>query len=58
MTKEPCPFCGMTDLEISSNGEENYWVFCLDCGAEGPTANEHKVWDVWNTRPKEITETP
>ena len=50
---KPCPFCGGKDdkcLVITSNGEENYWVMCNDCGAEGPTANEHKAIEVWNKR--------
>ena len=51
MKKEPCPFCGMTDLLVTSNGEDNYWVMCNQCGAEGPTAIESRVWKVWNVRP-------
>jgi Lar family restriction alleviation protein len=50
LEKAPCPFCGKTELEVSSNGEDNYWVMCNTCGAEGPTAKENKVWMHWNYR--------
>ena len=51
MINKPCPFCGKNDLWETSNGEDNYWVMCNKCGAEGPTALEKDVWDAWNTRP-------
>ena len=52
MTAEllPCPFCGGTDLQASSNGIESCFFGC-GCGAEGPTCFTHvEALEAWNRR--------
>ena len=48
----------MNDLSLFCDNveESKFWVYCNDCGAEGPTGTEQTAWDVWNTRPEEIHE--
>jgi hypothetical protein len=49
----PCPFCGGSDLNSSSNGDGNEWLNCETCGAEGPMARTKCGEDptaLWNTR--------
>jgi hypothetical protein len=61
MTKlRPCPFCGSTDVEISSS-----WVFCRQCEVDGPNLHhpqtnprpsKEEVAAAWNERnPDPIT---
>ena len=58
MKNKPCPFCRMNDLSLFCDNveESKFWVYCNDCGAEGPTGTEKTAWDVWNTRPEVINE--
>ncbi len=44
----PCPFCGGTNLESASNSAVSDYIICLDCGAEGPPADDRHT--AWNTR--------
>jgi hypothetical protein len=54
-TKAPCPFCRSTEQHLSSNGSENYFVVCMDCGAEGPAAaSEEAALLLWGNRPAAI----
>ncbi|ELQ8317554.1 TPA: hypothetical protein L6A34_31270 [Pseudomonas aeruginosa] len=45
---DDCPFCGSSDSSCSTNGEGNFFVNCLGCGAEGPVASSlesaHQLW--------------
>ena len=46
----PCPWCN-GDRKEKNNSAVGYWVFCFDCGADGPTsANEYEARLAWNTR--------
>lgn len=46
-----CPFCGSINQEGSSNGIENCFVVCADCGAEGPVKETmQEAMDAWFTR--------
>lgn len=33
----PCPFCGSTDVATSETADERVYVFCGQCGSNGPT---------------------
>lgn len=46
-----CPFCGGSDLHLSSNGYDNAYVECSTCGAQGPSheTNEAAIKE-WNHR--------
>ena len=45
----PCPWCKKNNIML--NGEFKHWVFCLECGADGPNAaNENAARLAWNTR--------
>lgn len=59
--KEPCPFCGSTNLGIyytnripGCAADIVGYVVCSDCGARGPTVGvesfgqSEKVWERWN----------
>lgn len=51
----PCPFCRSKQLHLSSNGTENHFVTCSDCGAEGPAAGtEELAMLVWDNRPAAV----
>lgn len=42
--KEPCPFCGSTDIRVVGSKVE-----CWNCGATGPDAfNKEEAIDWWN----------
>lgn len=46
-----CPFCGSIDQDTSSNGYENHFVVCNNCGAEGPSrTSEEDAITAWFTR--------
>lgn len=46
----PCPWCNGSRKE-TNNSKVGYWVFCIECGADGPTAdNEYEARLAWNTR--------
>ena len=52
MTAEllPCPFCGSTDMQTSSNGIESCFLVC-GCGAEGPACFSYvEALEAWNRR--------
>jgi hypothetical protein len=61
---KPCPFCKSTDLRVEYGGEEShfiqpedlffhYWVECLVCDTQGPTAlTPEKAAELWNIRPE------
>lgn len=46
----PCPFCG-GEAQLSEG--ISYYVFCPDCGAEGPWDDDSrdKAINGWNARP-------
>lgn len=51
----PCPFCRVQDhitglqLSVTSNGFEQFTVFCDKCGAEGPIGvDEKEAIRLWN----------
>ena len=51
-TLAPCPWCRNTRLHLSSNGTENHFVTCGECGAEGPAAGtEQLALLLWDNRP-------
>jgi len=59
MTNEklkPCPFCGTTWTGLDTDlGGVHYrgFVFCDNCGAQGPLADtrtKEEAWDLWNNR--------
>ena len=58
MKNKPCPFCGMNELSMfMDNIEDEYWVLCGSCYAEGPSSNTlNDAWFVWNIRPEAINE--
>jgi hypothetical protein len=44
----PCPFCG---AEGENGHTAVWWVSCVECGADGPTADtEGEAAVAWNTR--------
>ena len=46
----PCPWCNGNRKE-TNDPAVGYWVFCIECGADGPTAaNEYAARLAWNTR--------
>ena len=46
----PCPFCGGTALQTSSNGIESCFLGC-GCGAEGPACFSYvEALEAWNRR--------
>lgn len=48
---KPCPFCGTTPEHVVSNGCENMFVECHQCGTSGPVeADENSAITAWNTR--------
>lgn len=48
---KPCPFCGERDQIPASNGFESHFIFCNQCGAEGPCATtEQGAAAGWNER--------
>ena len=47
----PCPFCAGKEAETSSNGMESHFVYCCECGAEGPgCVTEVSAILRWNAR--------
>lgn len=54
-TLAPCPWCRNTRLHLSSNGTENHFVTCGECGAEGPAAGtEQLAMLLWDNRPAAV----
>ena len=52
----PCPWCNESRKE-TNNSKLGYWVFCLECGANGPTSvNECEARLAWNTRAPILSE--
>jgi len=48
---KPCPFCGGTKLHETSNGVENMFLECEECGADGPAEmTRAKMIAAWNRR--------
>lgn len=48
---KPCPFCGSQDLDFDDNGEENYWVYCKSCDADGSLGKgKDGAIEVWNKK--------
>ena len=48
---EPCPFCGSVNVAPSTNGFENDYIECENCGAAGPVSSrESKAAIAWNRR--------
>lgn len=46
----PCPFCKKLNAVLNCS-RFNHWVFCYECGADGPnTTNEYEARLAWNTR--------
>ncbi len=47
----PCPFCGSTELTLSSNGMDSRFVECDTCGTSGPAMpTDPEAETAWNTR--------
>ncbi len=47
----PCPFCGSSAQDTTSNGIESMFVVCNTCGAEGPPMpTEQEAITAWCTR--------
>ncbi len=47
---KPCPFCGSTDLEFSTDPQFSF-VDCNECTAAGPVGKTEKVAaELWNER--------
>lgn len=63
----PCPFCGSTQIGISTGvwGDEGTrdWVECRGCGTQQPAVDEddqegyRKAFDRWNTRTLPLSDT-
>lgn len=52
----PCPWCNGSRKE-TNNSKVGYWVFCLECGADGPASvNEYEARLAWNTRAPILSE--
>lgn len=49
---KPCPFCGEKKLlEFTSNGHENEYVECGNCGCSGPPGIDRgDATEMWNER--------
>ena len=47
-----CPFCGSPSAPPDLDGEDGSWaVYCLDCGAKGPTREtKDDAVSAWNQR--------
>lgn len=53
MTQEllHCPFCGHEATGTSSNGIDSIFVFCEQCGCDGPTGKDDlEAVKAWNRR--------
>lgn len=47
----PCPWCNGNKKKETNHSQVGFWVFCIECGADGPTAgNEYEARLAWNTR--------
>lgn len=47
----PCPFCASKISGVVTNGDDNFYLSCENCGAEGPTApTEAEAIAAWNRR--------
>ena len=55
---KPCPFCGSADIFETSNGINEYFHECNQCGARGPVVHEGPVANGWNTRPQPPVDEP
>lgn len=46
---KPCPFCGGSELDVIEPHETGRWVYCVECGAMGPTRQTYEMavsaWD-------------
>jgi len=53
---KPCPFCGSTDIKVTSEGSqfEGFWSVakCVKCGASvsGKDSSEKAAIEAWNRR--------
>lgn len=48
---KPCPFCGTMNLDYTSNGYENHYVECGECGCSGPPGIDNRdAAAMWNMR--------
>ena len=48
---KPCPFCGGTDAYAYCIYAPDYWVYCPDCGADGPErSSTEQAIEAWNRR--------
>ena len=51
-----CPWCNGSRKE-TNNSKVGYWVFCFECGADGPTSvNEYEARFAWNIRAPILSE--
>ncbi len=52
---KPCPWCGCLEINNYVQGvisAESHTCFCMDCGAEGPSAKSmEEAEELWNKRP-------
>lgn len=48
-----CPFCESESISDSSNAAESCFIFCMQCGAEGPQSSTYEeAVKGWNHRAK------
>jgi len=53
MKAKRCPFCNSHNLQITCN-EVIYWVYCLNCRAEGPSGyGKRSAVELWNGKHKD-----
>jgi len=55
MEIDPCPFCGhdnpIWEERLLRQEPPQVWLYCPDCGAAGPAADNHQdAADLWNER--------
>lgn len=51
---ERCPFCGSREMVHTSNGHENEYIECTECGCSGPSGvDKEDAILFWNKRPND-----
>lgn len=46
----PCPFCGSTDIAVTSCGPNNYYARCCICTATTDDGSREAAIAAWNRR--------
>jgi Lar family restriction alleviation protein len=55
--RDPCPFCGGTDIGLMDCGDNIAFAQCEDCGATGPSGeSEEAAAEAWNRRKADAQE--